>query len=272
MRRAGLAEATIVNYLADLRAFARWLGQARGQEFHPAQIGRRDIEHYCSHLRSTLGRTSSTINRRLQALRRFGRFAVETGLAQANPASLVKPLPNGQASPRRLLTAAEAELLLKAVAEDRGRLVVRDRAIILLLLQVGLRVSELVQLHVEDLRLDGHGRITVRGENGHADREVPLSRDLRDAVSRYLAQRPGSPANDFLFLSQEGNRLSARSVQRLVRQYATMAHLDGVTAQSLRHTCATVLLQRSGDPRQVAQWLGHRCPSNVTRYRTSTES
>ncbi|MFQ6057539.1 MAG: tyrosine-type recombinase/integrase [Anaerolineae bacterium] len=278
-----LSPTTIVNYLADVRAFASWYARKEGVLRAPLTLDVGHIQDYRDYLQTAEGRTPATINRRLQALRKFCRFAHQAGWLDANPAAQVELLPESKPYPPRTLSPTEVERLMEAVQEGRSSLISRDRAILQLLLRAGLRVGELVALRLSDVKLSSEGGIlTVRGkvanarrtttqvigsleppasvrEDGTEPRQIPLDAATCQALRQYLSLRPSIPDDGYLFLSQRGNPISPRSVQRLVSSYARAAGLEGVSAYVLRHTCAVTLVEENGgDLAAVARLLGCR--------------
>ena len=263
--RLGLSPATVVNYLADMRGVARWCVES-GQGCSLLNLTTNDVRAYCQHLRVARGLSPATVNRHLQAIRKFCDFARQANLMESNPAADVRPI---QAPPtlRRALNTDEIALLLEAVQAGRPSLVKRDYAIIQLLLQTGIKVGELTELQLADIELtDSRGALTVKGNGGNSHRRIPLDALACQALQEYLQVRPPSPSIKHLFLSQEGNSISARTVQRLVNVYTKAADLTGVSAHTLRHTFATSMLEETGDVATVASLLGHRSVETTLRY------
>ncbi|MBI4671747.1 MAG: tyrosine-type recombinase/integrase [Chloroflexi bacterium] len=268
LQRVELAPATIRNYAADIRGFVRWLeGQHNGST--PAVPRATDFGTYRTHLIQDTEQSPATINRRLQALRVFGRFLQEKGYAPENPASQLQLVANGydEAQPRVLDDDEIAQLIVAVRASASRRLMRRDYAIIELMLQAGLRVNEVAQLKKEDLVSTHNGmRLVIQGTAEHHYRQVPLNETLARALRDYLQVRPALPEVDAVFVSQQGKPLSTRSIQRLVEAYAHAAQLEDVCANSLRHTCAKKLLD-DNPPEQVAKWLGHKSVESLNKYK-----
>jgi integrase/recombinase XerC len=185
------------------------------------------------------------------------------------------------------LSEDEMAALLAAAAEPTplGR---RDRAILELFYASGLRLSELAGLDVEDVNLAAR-MARVLGKGGK-QRLVPFNTSTARALREYLEYRhdlgrgeqgelrrekaseglPGrfrTPrSRDPLFVNYRGGRLTARSIDRLVRRYVTSASVRGITAHGLRHSFATHLLQRGADLRAIQELLGHARLSTTERY------
>jgi len=263
--RLGLSPATVVNYLADMRGFARWCVES-GRGGSLLSLTAADVQTYCQHLQTERRLSAATVNRHLQAIRRFCDFARQADLMASNPAAEVKLI---QASPssRRALDADEIARLLEAAQAGRPSLVRRDYAIIQLLLQTGIKVGELTGLQLADVELmDGRGTLTVKGNGGNSHRRIPLNASVCQALQAYLQVRPPAPEAQHLFLSQEGRSISARTVQRLIHVYTRAADLKGVSAHTLRYTFAISMLAETGDVAMVANLLGHRSVETTLKY------
>lgn len=284
-----LSPTTIVNYLADVRAFASWYAEHvqperpsswtnghretpqskhdRGQLRLRIDVRPADILHYRQYLETVEQRARSTVNRRLQALRKFCHFAVRAGWMDANPALEVTLLPEPEPSPPRTLSPEEEQALLRAVQSAKPRFARRDRAILELLLGAGLRVSEVAGLMVNHVIIDDTTTvIIVAGGNGYGSRHIPLNGTVSQALREYLATRPAGSRSPYLFLSQQGRPISTRSIQRLVAVYAHAAGLEGVSAYTLRHTCAVGWIRQTGDLETVARLLGHQRLETTAKY------
>lgn len=261
----GMAPATIANYVADLQNYAGWYEGSSVAYLSLLEASARHIRRYCHSLRRQ-GRSASTINRRLQAVRKFYDFAVQEDLCTHNPARDVERVSDRASSSPRILDPGEVNQLLRAVGEGTDSLSRRDRAILLALLDTGIKVRELVDLCMEDVDLEvGSGYLWV-GENLESGgRCLTLGPEACAALRGYLRVRAAAPGVDALFVSRQGQPLSARTVQRLVSNYARAAGLDGVSAQALRYTFAHDALE-DRDLAEVARLLGLRDTAGVQRY------
>jgi site-specific recombinase XerD len=263
--RLGFAPTTVVNYLADMRGVARWCVEL-GQGCSLLNLTAGDVRAYCRYSRGERGLSPATVNRHLQAIRKFCDFARRANLMESNPAAEVRPIRVPPTS-RRALDADEIARLLEAAQAGRPSLVKRNYAIIQLFLQTGIKVGELTKLQLADIELkDSRGTLTVKGNESNHHRCIPLNTPACQALQEYLRVRPPSPGVKHLFLSQEGNSISARTVQRLVNAYTRAADLAGVSAHTLRYTFATSMLEETGDVATVANLLGHRSVETTLRY------
>lgn len=258
---SALSSSTIVNYLADLRAFFRWGKAEFGEQFSLLFVTQEHIRLYRYHLAQELKRATSTVNRHLMALRKFFLFAQETGQVSLDPTAGVSLVQHdGQVMSRCLLEDERDKLLQAAENGSRAGLVRRDLAILQLLLHTGLRVGEVVDLKKDDLIFDNPGvRLKVcSGQDETCARYLPLPVEVRKALHDYLAVRPHTSSIEHLFLSQDGRPISNRTVQRIVNNCAKSAGLEGVSAQSLRRTFAVQLYSETNDLELVSVRLGHQ--------------
>lgn len=262
-----LAPATVANYLADLRAFLRWSEESNGQDCSPFSLGCADIEDFCAYLQEVKGQATATVNRRIQALRKFYTLAIDQGWAENNPAEAVSLLGESASERSRSLTPGDVDRLLAAVEQSQSQRAVRDWAVVQLLLKAGLKLGELTELRLNDLTLEAdRPYLAIRGLNGDQGRKIPLDQEAYAAVNKYLEIREAAPGVESLCVNRDGNPLSTRSVQRLLHHYAQAAGLDGLTTQALRYMYAREVYELSGDLKTVARHLGHRHLATTIRY------
>lgn len=261
---SGLSELTVKNYVADMKHLASWVAGNDGSSV--LITSGDDIESYRLDLVTVKAHPPATVNRRLQAIRKFFRYALERGLVDADPSLGIKLLPQSRSEGPRGLDHSEVERLLGAVKQGTSLLAQRNYAIIQVMLQTGIRVGELTRLRVADIQLsENGGLLRIRGEGKSETREVPLNGAVHEAIAAYLLERAGS-SSDHLFLNVQGGPFSVRSVQRLVRAYAEAAGLKNVSTYTLRQTCGQQLLRDTGDLSLVARLLGHKRLETAIKY------
>jgi len=265
--------ATVRAYAADLDQFARFC--ASGETASPASgtaappidvanITLRNVRGFLAAL-GAQGLRSSSLGRKLAALRSFFRYLNREGVLAGNPARPIPSPPKSRALPATLSVDEAARLLETPGGPPRSPL--RDRALLELLYSSGLRVSELTGLDVDDLDLDG-AAVRVRGK-GRRERIVPVGSKAVAAVREYLArERQGEGAPAALFLNvRDGGRLTSRSVHRLLGARALRQGWPRrVSPHALRHSFATHLLVGGADLRAIQEMLGHRSLSTTQRY------
>jgi site-specific recombinase XerD len=259
----GLAPTTITNYLADLRGFAQWWAETQDEGVSLLEATADSIRRYRRDM-ARRGWAPATINRRLQGIRKFFNFAVATDLLPMNPATEVSRVDEQRSAPSRILTLAELGRLLSAVRNNNGAQSRRDYALLQVLVETGIKVSDLVDLCLEDVELGvGEGYLLVGNSLATGGRCLPLGPAVCAALRSYLRIRVPATGVTYLFLNREGRPISPRTVQRLVSTYARAAGLTGVSAHTLRQTFAYTSMEETGDPEAVAQLLGLK---NVPRY------
>ncbi|OGL62813.1 MAG: site-specific tyrosine recombinase XerD [Candidatus Tectomicrobia bacterium RIFCSPLOWO2_12_FULL_69_37] len=259
-----LAPLTVESYRTDLRAFLAW-GQKSGAG-EPSAWDRAAVTAHLGALRRG-GRSGRTLRRHLSTLRVFARFLVREGRVAADftadiaQSSAWKRLP-------KTLTDEEVDRLLAAPDEKtlEGR---RDGAMLELLYATGMRVSELVQLRLGEVRLDA-GFCLIHGK-GDKTRLVPLGDVARQRVAAYVEEvRPAfrrGRLSDHLFLTRRGGPMTRQAFWIRLKIWAKVAEIKReISPHMLRHSFATHLLRRGADLRTVQALLGHADISTTEVY------
>jgi len=257
---------TIAAYRDALRLLLQFAHARCGK--NPSQLDWDDLDAttiaaFLTHLETERHNSVRTRNVRLTAIRSLFYFAALRHPEHALLIQRVLAIPPKRYEKRLVtfLTSAEVEALLAAPDQRRweGR---RDRVMLLLAVQTGLRVSELTGLNRGDVTLGESPNVQCEGK-GRKHRAVPLSPPVQDCLRRWLTEDGGGP-NDPLFATRTGRRLSRDAVAlRIATHTATAAvgcpSLAGrrVHPHVLRHTCAMSLLQAGVDTSVIALWLGH---------------
>ena len=259
---------TVRNYTNDLVEFFNFVGDSGVESLK--EINKQTIRSYLSHLMEQ-GRAKSSIARRLSAIRSFYRYLMREEIIPVSPAATT-------ASPkldRRLptfLTVEEAKRLVESpdISQPQGQ---RDRALLELLYASGLRISELVNMNVEQVNL-ATNEIRVWGK-GAKERVVLIGAPAASALSTYISEgrQPllAGRKNNALFINRYGGRLPARRVQKILAKYARMIDKK-VHPHMLRHTFATHLLDGGADLKVVQELLGHADLSSTQIYTHVTQS
>ncbi len=251
--REGKSPHTRQAYRADLRVFADWFAVTNGEPMRAAVVTPTDIRTFRAYQQVNRGLKPATVNRRLSTLRRFFHWAEATGRVAHDPTDGIDGVAAAPSPPRWLDRKALGRLT-RAV-ERYGSL--RDVAIIQLLRQTGIRVGELCALTLDDVHIkERAGKLVVRAGKGNKYREVPLNLHARKAVDRYLDDGRPVTKHEQVFIGQRGP-LTERAVQIILRKYADMAGLEGVTPHTLRHSFGKLLVDEGEQITVVAALLGH---------------
>ena len=259
-----LSKNTLLSYGRDLKKYIRYLQEIGIKSL--SQTSRKEIGDFMFKLKDA-GLSSVSIARNLAAIKVFCRFLVRERLIPDDPSALVdspklwKRIPDS-------LSEREVNSLLSAadVSRIQG---IRDRAILELMYATGLRVSEAVNLKIQDVNLEV-GFLRCLGK-GSKERVVPLGKEAISAVNKYLLEarpRLARPSSDnALFLSRLGKRISRQSFWKLIKAYSAKAGIQkAIRPHSLRHSFATHLLERGADLRSVQEMLGHADISTTQIY------
>ena len=197
-----LSPKTVDGYRQDLLAFRRWYRESRGTDLRWEKLGSNDLINYRQHLVSVERLRPATVNRRLQALRRFCRWARDGKILKADPCETVKSVRVAKRGRPQGLEEPEVHALLRVAGESRHGHARRNYAVVQFLLQTGLRISEAAALCTADLKLrERTGSVRVRQGKGRKEREVPLNASARRALRTYLEPRGALPPEAPLFLS-----------------------------------------------------------------------
>lgn len=270
----GMAKNTLSAYRADL---ARYLVFLESKQIkNPNDITELIIGEFAEALRLKSGLISSSVARVLAGVRGLHKFWLLENVTSGDPAAAVKP-PKSPRSLPKAITVEQVEKLLAssgpdpadeaAIAADPVR--VRDRAMLELLYATGARISELINLDLDDLVDPTLVRLFGKGSK---ERIVPVGGYAQRALQAYLVRtRPslvgqgkGTPA---LFLNQRGGRLSRQSAWAIISEAARVAELPGeISPHTLRHSFATHLLEGGADVRVVQELLGHSSVATTQIY------
>lgn len=268
----GKSALTVQEYFFDLRTFFRFLKIKKGLvdkdvEFDKIDISDAtisliddvsltDIYEFFNFVLTERGNSASTRARKVSCLRMYFKYLTnKTGQLKVNP-TLELDTPKKKMALPKFLTLEESIELLNSVEGDYKE---RDYCILTLFLNCGMRLSELVNININDIRSDGTLKITGKGNK---ERIVYLNDACIDAIEKYKKVRPSAGLKDknAFFISRLRRRISPKSVQLLVNKYIKLSGLDGrgYSVHKLRHTAATLMYQHGNvDVRVLKDILGH---------------
>ena len=256
-----LSEHTRKSYQRDLMVLLEFVNTQEVNKWQ--ELDGRQIRSFVA-WRHRQGIGGRSLQRNLSATRAFYRYLIGEGVAQNNPAEGVQAPKSPKKLPK-LLDVDQAAQLLEI--DDKDPLAIRDKAILELMYSSGLRLSELVMLDIDSLDLTD-AVVTVVGK-GKKTRAVPVGKHARNAIRQWLKCRDKMANNEepAVFVSQRGNRISRRSIQQRLKQWAIKQGLTNhVNPHMLRHSFASHLLESSGDLRAVQELLGHADISTTQVY------
>ena len=274
-----LAHRTRCSYYIQLRQFLRWI-LVRGQPFNDeifhsisptnvsieevAKITESDIEEYLSFCHTNLGNSPTTRAQKRAALKRFYQYMVLRKYIPENPTNDI-PLPRLEKRLPKYLTLQESLHLLRTEDTEFPE---RGKCILFLLLNCGMRLSELAALNLSSIHDD---TLLIYGK-GRKERVVYLNEPCTAALYDYLAARQTLPKiidKDALFLSKRtGKRITARRIEQIVEKCLQQAGLDGrgISPHKLRHTAATLMYQSNAGLLEIKEILGHESTSTTEIY------
>lgn len=262
----GLAELTVRAYESDLAEFAGFL---EGRRRNLLDCRRDDVRAFLSQLFANSVKDRS-VARKLSALRQFYKFLLLDRLIQHDPTLEVDSPKQWKVLPKSL-AGKEIDSMLHAVKPHdssgmAAAIAQRDQAMLELLYAAGLRVSELISVKLEDLKLEV-GHALVRGK-GDKERLVPLGKFAQQALRGYMAE--GRPVllkgkiSPLLFVRRGGGKLSRQRVWIMVN--AASSSVRHASPHTLRHSCATHMVENGADLRTVQTILGHADISTTQIY------
>ena len=250
---------TIKAYMGDLQQFVEWLKIRRVDWDIPYRIERINIVEFINFLGAQKA-SAETRKRKLATIRGFLKFLKDNQIIYGNPADTIEGPIREQREPAILLKT-EYKALLQVAGENP-----RDFAIVMLFLQTGLRVSELVSLKLEDVDFASK-ELTVRQGKGRKDRVVPLVGQASEALKTYLAVREENPEYDNVFLARNGTSMDVRTVRYRIHKYYMEAGIrKKASVHTLRHTFATHQVHNGLKLNQLKEVLGHRQMETTYKY------
>ncbi|MFN2557084.1 MAG: site-specific tyrosine recombinase XerD [Nitriliruptorales bacterium] len=264
----GLAQNTLDAYRRDLELYARYLQE---HEINgPLDATEEDVETFVAWVRrqpTATGRpyADTSVARTVVAVRGLHRFLAREGLVSDDVAADVGTPSTFRALPKAI-SVEQVERLLDAVEGEEPR-DVRDRAILELLYSSGLRISELVNLDIDDI--DRVERLLTVTGKGSKMRVVPFGSAAATALDKWLVQGRASmtPNTSAAFVNVRGRRLTRQGVWKIVKTRSAVARLDAaVSPHTLRHSFATHLLDGGADVRAVQELLGHASVTTTQVY------
>ena len=254
---------TVSSYMRDIRLFADWLRQTEDMDVIDAT--QLNIGDHLAHLEEE-GKSVATISRNLASIKNFYSYVVSSGFLEKNPAAEIH-VDRGEKKLPQILTGREIEILLaQPVCMDAKGY--RDKAMLEVMYATGMRVTELIELDVDDVNLE-QGIIKCNGPK--KSRIIPLYPAALKALAAYLNDiRKTMVISDeerALFVNISGLRMSRQGFWKILKYYQSTAHIEKtITPHTLRHSFAVHLLENGADLGSLQELMGHSDISSTQMY------
>ena len=250
---------TIASYMRDIHQFSNWRNGSI------LDVTQAEIREYLSYLGS-IGKSSATISRCVASLKNFYSYLISSGFAEENPVSDVH-IDRGEKKLPQILTGREIELLLAqpVCVDAKGY---RDKAMLEVMYATGIRVSELIDLDIEDVNLE---QGIIKCNSAKKMRVIPLYPAALKALKTYIQDTRSSmladPLEQALFVNVNGCRMSRQGFWKILKHYQETAHIEkDITPHTLRHSFAVHLLENGADLGSLQELMGHCDISSTQMY------
>jgi site-specific recombinase XerD len=240
--RRGLSRRSVELYRGDLARFETWFAQTNGESPDPISVLRSDIRGWQEEMQDTF--RPATINRRLTALRQFYRWAERHGLISRDPAGQVRGVPLADPGEEPCAARLPQAVLERILQDVRRQGDARDRAMLEVLFDTGLRPREVCALTVSDYRREA-GNAWLQVKTGTRARQIQLAVRVRVALDEYLETRVGAPGSSPLFLSRRKKSITPFVLWHRLKQYASQSGVREINPQAIRRSAIHSFLKRS---------------------------
>lgn len=256
------SENTLQSYRRDIVYYNKYL---EANNLNYAKMKEEDIKDYLEYLKS-VGKKASTISRNLASIRSIYQFLVKNKKVKADPTMGIQS-PKIEKKAPSVLTSKEIELLLDQ-PKDVDLKGTRDKAMLEFAYATGMRVTEIISLDIDDVKLD-EGYVVCH--SGSKQRNIPLGSLSLKALKEYIEEARPILIRDekvkALFVNVNGQRLTRQGFWKIVKYYKEQAHITkDITPHILRHSFATHLLQNGADLKAIQTMLGHSDISSTQVY------
>ncbi len=255
---------TVFSYMRDIRQFSEWLRAE--EDLQVLEATQLNISQYLEHLQQA-GKSGATLSRTLASLKNFYSYLVSTGFLETTPVTAQIHVERGEKKLPQILTGKEVERLLAqpACVDAKG---CRDKAMLELMYATGIRVTELIELNVEDVNLE---LSSIRCSGSRKTRAIPIYKGALRALSVYMQDVRSAmitdPSERALFVNVNGSRMSRQGFWKILKHYQAKAQIDKeITPHTLRHSFAVHLLENGADLSSVQELMGHSDISSTQLY------
>jgi len=255
---------TVSSYMRDIRQFSEWLERSGDAEVLSAT--QLNISAYLAYLQEQ-GKSGATVSRTLASLKNFYAYLVSTGFLEASPVGTDIHVDRGARKLPEILTGKEVELLLMqpACVDSKG---FRDKAMLEVMYATGIRVTELIDLNVDDVNLELG---IIKCNSAKKSRAIPLYPAALRALSVYMKEvrmlMVADPLEKALFVNVGGARMSRQGFWKILKSYQAKAGIEkDITPHTLRHSFAVHLLENGADLSSLQELMGHSDISSTQMY------
>ena len=254
---------TTASYMRDIHQFNQWLQADDGSDI--LSVTQLNIDAYLNHLKEE-GKSNATISRCLASLKNFYAYLVSSGFIEISPVSDIH-IKRGEKKLPQILSGREIELLLSqpVCVDAKGY---RDKAMLEVMYATGIRVSEMIELNMDDVNLE-QGWIKCNGAK--KSRMIPIYPGAVRALKAYVTgvrdAMLADPTEPALFVNINGVRMSRQGFWKILKHYQGTAHIDKeITPHTLRHSFAVHLLENGADVGSLQELMGHSDISSTQMY------
>lgn len=256
LRDSGKAHATVIAYSKDIEQLVDFAEKEKNKT-EVADITDVEIEEFKELLKKQRY-TGKSISRKINSIKAFFRYLMNEGVLNDNPADIVSH-PKYDQAPPRVLSKTEYRALRDASRGDA-----RMSAVVELLLQTGMRISELAALQIGDVDFD-RNVITIRPQNSRTSRRVPLNTAAKQSVMDYLAVRPRAREKT-MFLTKTMRPFLVRNIRTAIDRYFRLAGIKDAKVNDLRHTFIVEQLKAGTPLVYISQLVGHKRITTTEKY------
>ena len=266
-----ISDNSVRNYISDIRNFYKWYQEIDFSE-DLKKVTFYHLNAYKDHMIGNKRKKTSSINRSIQSLKNFCQFLIKRKLIKTNPAEKIRFLKSTKRMQPQALSKQYIHKLLSVTSHSSHGTQKRNYAIIQIILQTGIRVSELTNLELRDLKIyDRSGEIRVVNAKGGKERTIPLNNIARRALKSYLGKRL-MDSKSIAFLSKRNQKLTARAVQKVISNLGKKANIGEISPHILRHTFAINYLR--SNPQclvELSGLLGHESLDTTSIYTVASK-
>ena len=255
---------TVSSYMRDIRQYVQWLRQNGIPDV--LNVTQVNIADYLKYLQ-TQGKSAATVSRTLASLKNFYAYVVASGFLEESPVNAEIHVDRGEKKLPQILSGKEVELLLTqpSTMDSKG---IRDKAMLEVMYATGIRVTELIDLDVEDVNLELG---IVKCGNSKKSRAIPLYPAALRALAAYLKDvrvlMVSDPSEKALFVNVGGSRMSRQGFWKILKFYQSKANIEkDITPHTLRHSFAVHLLENGADLGSLQELMGHSDISSTQMY------